>query len=329
MKEIVIVGSYCNTKEKIAALEKIITDTKALGLDILVFGRYPIPESIQLMCDYWIYDKSNPVLDRNLEHWLLHSGKRISNWFQDYGYAALEQMVKTLGFANNLDYEIAYWFVYDVDLTHFNEFRTLCQDKLNTHDAVCHPFYPVNHAPARGLSSTSIGFKVRESYTRLKGSITETFYKDIIKRHPSFIAEDFMEECFRISELNYYLMSEKPNLPATLTSTGVRKHGDIPSEFNKCREYFLNCFIGYDTDNNCQVIYIFNVLKPINQITLQVNDYTILEKHVTPNKFGGIEIIISDSKFLKILFINGEPINEILDVELNALYWDLNKIKNI
>lgn len=330
MKEIVIFGSYCNTKEKLVTLEKSITDAKNLGLDVMVFGRYPIPESTQKMCDYWIYDKSNPILeDRNLEHWLLHSGKRISNWFQDYGYAALEQITKTLGFANNLEYDVAYWLVYDVDLTHFSDFRSLCLDKLTIHDAVCHAFHPVSYGPAKGISGTSVGFKVRESYNRLKGTITKTFYRDLISRRTAFISEDFMEECFKISELNYYLMPEPPNLPATLTSTGVRKHGDVPPEFIGCRKYFLNCFIGHDTDKDCQIIFIYNILQHVNSITLQVNNNVVYDENVRINEFGGIEILVSDSKFLRILKINEESINETLDSELTELYWHLNKIKNL
>lgn len=330
MKEIVIFGSYCNTKEKLATLEKSIKDAKSYGLDVMVFGRYPIPESTQKLCDYWIFDKSNPVLeDRNLEHWLLHSGKRLSNWFQDYGFAALEQITKTLGFVNNLEYDIAYWLVYDVDLTHFGDFRDLCLEQLTKHDAVCHPFYPTQYGPAKGISGTSVGFKVRESYNRLKGTITKTFYKDLISRRDSFISEDFMEECFRVSELNYYLMSEKPNLPATLTSTGVRKHGDVPEEFTNCRKYFLNCFIGYDNQKDCQIIYIFNILNSVNKIQLTVNDYIIFEENPIVNEFGGIEIVVSDAEHLKILTINDEPINEMLDPELTELYWKLNKISNL
>ena len=42
MKEIVIFGSYCNTKDKLSALENSITQAKSLGLDVLVFGRYPM-----------------------------------------------------------------------------------------------------------------------------------------------------------------------------------------------------------------------------------------------------------------------------------------------
>ena len=146
MKEIAIFGSYCNTKDKLIALENSITQAKNLGLDVLVFGRYPIPESTQKMCDYWIYDKSNPIIEeRTLNHWYITQDKYISNWFPDYGYAALEQITKSLGFVNNLGYEIAYWLVYDVDLTHFQSFREVCLNKLTKHQIVCHKFTPVKH----------------------------------------------------------------------------------------------------------------------------------------------------------------------------------------
>jgi hypothetical protein len=331
MKEIAIFGSYCNTKEKLTALEKSITNAKALGLDVLVFGRYPIPESTQRMCDYWVFDKSNPVmLDRALNHWFMTHGKHISNWFYDYGYAALEQIVKTLGFVKSLNYEIAYWLVYDVDLTYFQPFRETCLDKLQTYNAVCHLFHPISHGPAKGIDGTSVGFKVQTAYDKLKGTITETFYRDLISRRDNFISEDFMEECFRVSEMNHYILPEKPNLPATFTSTGVRKHGDVPPEFSKTREYFLNFFVGWDEDRNHQVAYIYNIVKPFNSIAISTDDnFTIIMDPIEVNEYGGIEIDLYDAKKIVIEEINGESIDETLDLELTELYWELNKIKNI
>ena len=124
MKEIAIFGSYCNTKEKLQALENSIKGAKDIGLDVMVFGRYPLPEKVQLQCDYWIFDKSNPVLeDRALNHYFYIHDKYISNWFYDYGYAALEQITKTLGFAKSLNYDIAYWLVYDVNTSGLGELQ--------------------------------------------------------------------------------------------------------------------------------------------------------------------------------------------------------------
>jgi len=330
MKEIAIFGSYCNTKEKLQALENSITHAKALGLDVLVFGRYPIPESTQRMCDYWIYDKSNPILhDRSLNHWFVVEDKYISNWFVDYGYAALEQITKCLGFANNLDYEIAYWLVYDVDLTEFQLFREVCLDKLSFYNVVCHQFIPVSHQPPKGIDGTSIGFKIQPSYTKLKGVITQTFYRDLISRRDKFLSEDFMEECFRVSELSYHVLDYKPNLPATLTSTGVRKHGDIPVDFPKTKQYFDHCNIGWDEDNDNVNVFFWGIKQSIEQIVFDFGvkheTLTFIEPTHTKWEFN---LDYKPTK-CKILEINGQPINEVLDPEFTDLYWNLFKIRNL
>ena len=327
MKEIVIFGSYCNTKAKLNALETSIKQAKNLGLDVLVFGRYPIPESTQKMCNYWIYDKSNPIIqERTLNHWSIVEGKYISNWFPDYGYAALEQITKSLGFVNNLGYEIAYWLVYDVDLTHFQPFREICQKQLLTHQIVCHKFTPVKHQPEKGLDGTSVGFKVNPSFTKLKGIMTETFYRDLITRRDNFISEDFMEECFKVSELNYHILETKPNLPATLTSTGLRKHGDIPKDFPKILQYITHCNIGWDEDNNNVSVFIWGLKQHIYSITFNFGD----NKHIILDKSTSFEFNL-DYKPTKceIVEINGEVINEILDPEFTNLYWGVFKIRNM
>ena len=328
MKEIAIFGSYCNTKEKLKALETSIVKAKESGLDVLVFGRYPIPESTQQMCDYWIYDKSNPILhDRNLNHWFARDGKYFSNWFRDYGYAALEQITKSLGFVSNLGYEVAYWLVYDVDLTNFQPFREICLDKLQTYNAVCHKFIPVNSEPPKGIDGTSIGFKPYAAYSKLKGTITETFYRDLISRRDNFISEDFMEECFRISELDYHILETKPNLPATLTSTGMRKHGDIPINFPKTKQYFDHCNVAWDEDNNNVNIFIWDIKQPINNILF---DFGVDIKHINDVSSNKLEFNL-DYKPTKceIVEINGEQINELLDPEFTELYWNLFKIRNL
>lgn len=327
MKEIAIFGSYCNTKEKLQALENSIDKAKDLGLDILVFGRYPLPERVQLKCDYWIFDKSNPILeDRSLNHWFIHENKYFSNWFRDYGFAALEQITKCLGFVNNLEYDVAYWLVYDVNLTHFQPFRETCLNKLKTHNAVCHKFIPVSGQPPKGIDGTSIGFKVQPAYNRLKGTITKTFYRDLISRRDNFISEDFMEECFKISEMDYYILPTKPNLPATLTSTGMRKHGDIPTNFPKTKQYFDHCNIAWDEDNNNVNIFIWGIKQPIDSITF---DFGIGNEKLI-DQIGKFEFNL-DYKPTKceILEINKKPINEILDPEFTELYWNLFKIRNL
>jgi hypothetical protein len=328
MKEIAIIGSYCNTDIKLNILEKQIDKLKLLDLDILVFGKYPLPSYLQKKCDYFIFDKSNPVIeDRVLYHYLYTHGKKINYIFKDYGYAALEQITKSLGFVKSLNYDIAYWLVYDVDVTEFSSFRNLSLKKLLEFDAVCSVFRRSN-ANCQGLDGTSVSFKVQTSYDKLKGNITKTFYKDLIDRKGNdFISEDFMEECFRIGEVNYYITEEK-NLPAVLSSTVNRKLGEVGDEFPKTSKYFRRCFIGKDVYTNKYVIWIDNILQDVNNIKLQINDGFIVDKNVTKDINGGIEINIDKAHMLKIISINDEEINELLDPELNDEYYDVNIIQN-
>ena len=335
MKEIILIGSYCNTQIKLDILEKQIDDLKLLNVDILVFGRYPLPLDIQKKCDYFIFDKSNPIIEnRTLYHYLYTHGKEINYVFEDYGYAALEQIIKSLGFAKSLNYDIAHWLVYDVDVTEFYKFRDLSLKKLKNYDVLCHRFAPKNNILS-GIDGTSISFKIHTAYDKLKGNMTKTFYKDLIKRKDKdFISEDFMEECFRVSEMQSYIVSPKPNLPAVLSSTKNRQHGDVPL-FLKSSKYFKRCFIGWDLDKECCVIWIDNILKDITKIKLQLDKSRFLNEDVKINEKGGIEIIVIPlsilkikPKILKIVSINEEAIDEILDEELTDEYYKSNTIKN-
>lgn len=328
MKEIVLIGSYCNTKIKLNTLEKQIDNLKLLNLDILVFGRYPLPQYIQEKCDYFIFDKSNPIIeDRVLYNYLFTHGKKINFIFQDYGYAALEQITKSLGFVKSLNYDIAYWLVYDVDTTEFPSFRELSLNKLKEHNAVCHQFLKSDNLPS-GIDGTSVSFKVQTAYDKLKSTMTETFYRDLINRtHKTFISEDFMEECFRVSEMNHYMVTPKPSLPAVLSSTNNRKHGEV-NNFPKSSKYFKRCFIGWNIDIDKCVIWIDNIIQDINIIKLQIDDNKIINLNVEIDRNGGIETIIDKASMLKIISINGEVINELLDPELNDKYYELNIIQN-
>lgn len=330
MKEIAIFGSYCNTKEKLQALENSIQGAKDLGLDVLVFARYPIPEYIQSQCDYYIFDKSNPVLaDRALNHYFYIHHKYISNWFMDYGYAALEQIVKTLGFAKSLNYDYAYWLVYDVNTSGLGDFRNESIKNLLFHDVVCHKFKRHSYTEGyEGIDGTSIAFKVGVSYDKLKGVMTETFYRDVISRRPNFIAEDFTEECFKISELDYHILETKPDLTATLTSTGVRKHGDIPIDFPKTKQYFDHCNIGWDETENNVNVFIWGIKQPLEQIVFDFGVERETLTFIDPSHTNWEFNLDYKPTKCEILEINKQPINEVLDPEFTDLYWTLYKIRN-
>ena len=60
---LIIILSHCDSKEKIEILTDNIKKLKTQNFDILLLSHTPIPSHIQQMIEYFIYDKSNPIIN--------------------------------------------------------------------------------------------------------------------------------------------------------------------------------------------------------------------------------------------------------------------------
>lgn len=326
MKEILLVGAYCDTAVKLKALERLLTQAKDLHMPVLVFGRYPLPERVQRLCDYWLFDKSNPIIsDHVISHWNRVHGRVISNLFLDYGFAALDQMTKSLGFVDSLNYDIAYWVGYDVDLTEFPKFREASLEQINEKGshAVGFMFKPTSEGPFRGFGTTTIAFKVNEASVKLRGSLTESLYRWVISHDQNLLAEDVIETCFKLADVKHHILDQSLNLPATLTATGIRKHGDVPAEFPKTRSYLSSLFIGKNEDTGDFVCFIWNIKSPNLTIVLDFgNGIEVAEVN------GHVEFALTQKPTqCKVVSINAEPIDETLDLEYSDAYWSTNLLR--
>jgi hypothetical protein len=328
MKEIIIVGSYCNTRKKLDCLIDLINKAKENGMDILVYGRYPIPEYVQSMCDYWVYDKSNPTfkMERKIFIWHKNFGRKFSREVEiDWGFAAIEQIIKSLGVVKAFSYEIAYWVNYDVDLTSFSEFKSLCSEKLNSHGCVLYPWPNLT-----GVCLTAIGFKINESYARLKGVITKANYNFIFK-NTNFIPEDIFKRMIETSDIDYFISEKYSPMKASINSEGERLHGVIPEEFEKTKEYFGRCFIGTNKNDNSKVVHMSSVKEKINEIIFNFGKEDVLFCDLEIDRHKSIEIKIPNDLPTKLFVksINGNDINELLDENLNSDYFRLNTIEDL
>jgi hypothetical protein len=57
MKKLFVIGAYPNSKKKEDILKKEILSLKHLDYDIMIVSHYPVSEEIQLMVDFYLYDK--------------------------------------------------------------------------------------------------------------------------------------------------------------------------------------------------------------------------------------------------------------------------------
>tara|TARA_Y100000114_G_scaffold39159_1_gene34855 strand:- start:2685 stop:3656 length:972 start_codon:yes stop_codon:yes gene_type:complete len=120
---LITIQCHCDTKEKISLLNKNIKILKKEKFKILVVSHIPVNQKIQDAVDYFIYDKSNPILhwpDRGMIHWMkidFDKPYKAINILFDFGWTTINQILLAgnLGLSLNFDY---YTFInYDIKLT--------------------------------------------------------------------------------------------------------------------------------------------------------------------------------------------------------------------
>tara|TARA_B110000977_G_C10929507_1_gene436499 strand:- start:51 stop:953 length:903 start_codon:yes stop_codon:yes gene_type:complete len=116
--KIVLIQSHCNTEEKLKFLHDKIVFLKEKGLDVLLFSHIPLPKYIIELTDYFIYDKSNPIMweERRHSYWQNFKDLKLTNNVPEYGWAVYNQIIKSSQFALSQNYEYYYWMCYDTIL---------------------------------------------------------------------------------------------------------------------------------------------------------------------------------------------------------------------
>jgi len=114
-KKIVLIQSHCNTEEKLNFLIQNITTLKTKGIDVLLFSHIPVPEDVIELTDYFIYDKSNPIMweERRHVYWMTFGPVKLLNTVPEYGWAVYNQVIKSSQLALQQDYDYYYLMCYD------------------------------------------------------------------------------------------------------------------------------------------------------------------------------------------------------------------------
>jgi len=121
--KIVLISSYCDTKEKIDILINTIKTIKSYNLDVMVNSPLSLPSDVINMCDFYVQTKENPLLywpQKSVMSWVRHTDKDkeivIKRSVIDYGWAALYQTKKLSEYALTYDYDRYYHIIYDTEI---------------------------------------------------------------------------------------------------------------------------------------------------------------------------------------------------------------------
>lgn len=120
-KEIIIIGTHPNLKEREQLTLECIRSLRPLNRKILLVSHYPVPSEIQDIVDFYVYDKQNP-----LTHHSYYT--RFYNYMPNYdveininglnnsnqSFAVLKNLYNSYKYAESLGYEKAFYITYDV-----------------------------------------------------------------------------------------------------------------------------------------------------------------------------------------------------------------------
>ena len=122
MKKIVLISTFCDTKEKIDILLENIKIFKSKKLDVMCLSPNFIKMSNEVIdaSDFVFYTKENPLLGGGFYKWwsIPVNGQQVKMFhtMDDYGWAALYQTKKLAEIALTFDYDIFYNTIYDIIL---------------------------------------------------------------------------------------------------------------------------------------------------------------------------------------------------------------------
>lgn len=327
MKELLIICSYCDTSNKIAALERLLNQAKEHGLETLLFAKYPISQSIQKLCTYYVFDGDNPfIAGQSLCYWYEIYDFKVLTITPDHGLAVLNQIVKSLSIANSLKYDIAYLVNYDVDISSFPEFSNVAKSKIIEGYHAIGFEWKKQEPLMNGMNLTNIAFKVNIAAEKMNGVLTENLYLRTAQKNQSILAEDVMLEAVKISELKYFFLDPNYDFPAKITVIGDRLNGKINEDTSPISlKYFSNCFVGFDEDFDSPGCIIWTTYEPDLQIEIDFGSETGIWSN---GKSKYIRIKLSEPPTMcKILSINGVDVNEIIDHEFESSHWGRNRIQ--
>ena len=223
MKRSVVIFSHCNTEQKISVLRNNILKLKSYSnLDIILTSHISLPQDIIDSVEYFIYDKSNPILNwpqRGMFFYKIFpmgNSKVYLNYIQpDYGWTVFNQLLLGGNLSYLKQYDITYFMNYDLSLDSNLDSIFSSQDQQsyffsvkNWHDSTIFPgliLFKVNKSQLfHILSNTTL-----ENYC--KDGIPEHFLSDIIQDfdyiHPEYNITDQIDY---YDKNNYYTNNSNP-----------------------------------------------------------------------------------------------------------------------
>jgi len=250
---LIIILSHCDSREKSEILIDNIKKLKTQNFDVLLLSHIPIPSSIQQIVEYFIYDKSNPIInwpDRGMVFWkkiLGNTNYRLQTIYPDYGWTAFNQILLGGNLGLSLDYNHFSFINYDIQITDsvigaLNNPTSFLTSKVqpSSETNIRYPSFMLNILNRKNLKSLlpliNKEHYVRDNHSWKEGGkfkSAEDYWEHLITNFSYTIHPDTIKDLIRFDDqasmFNYSgtdqfkLFFQNDNTHSTITNTGVSK----------------------------------------------------------------------------------------------------------
>lgn len=306
MRNIIIITAYCDTEDKRLVLKDCILQFKDKPFDILLHSHYPVEPEIQELCNYCLYDFSNPILNldehnKGIVHWhrSVTLKRMLSSLRDDYGFAVMQQWIRSFKFIEKMNYDNFCFINYDV----FIDDKILEQIETSDFDGVFYyfddlRFFELNTCLFFGKFNFikeliySIGF---DDYINSKNKMLEQYL---------MLKIDLFANNFKIRKVTF---EEYGGISGTDNSTGIKNKISWKGPFEYLKFDNFKIFGGINEVNRFEFI-VYDLSTDV-EIELEVDD---LENHfVKTSTYAIINTAIEKDKLSEIIH------NDLLHIKIN------------
>ena len=144
MKEIVLILAYTPTSEKQDRLRELIISLKSFNYRICLYTHTSTPQDIIDRCEYFLYDKENPILwDDDIKYWTTYHTPDFKFTFKSFsilashGISLWRMYSGALSYLKSLDEDVIHMIEYDTIVNDVDFFKKNTSHLLNsTHSSV-------------------------------------------------------------------------------------------------------------------------------------------------------------------------------------------------
>jgi hypothetical protein len=291
--ELVMIGTYPNTKSREKLTIKCIESVRKLGRKIMLVSHYPVSDEIQKMVDYYIFDSNNPTTEHSYY-------TKFYNYKHDFdveininglkntnqSLPVLTNLINGFKSAKDFNFSKVFYITYDVIL-HTDDIEYVNQsfESLSDKDAfLCTLPTPFNH----GIETTAMTFKTDYFLNKFSHITTKEIYKSECESNG---CQNFLEDFFYKKLIN----DSNVNIITNDTHTFLINSGKGVSSNS---EYYS--ILPILNTQNKWVFYFFtyNIDDRTVNVEINKNNETIYSKSFN---------ILNNREFLKEIDFDGNP----------------------